>query len=61
MLKGLKITEGNEKAAVTSHITELDTFVDKHGSAYNPMHDLYKHSCGFITKALLGEEIAKGT
>ena len=61
IVKVLKITGGNDKDAVTSHITGLlDTF-DKHGSAYNPMHDLYKYSCGFIGlfKALLGEEIAQ--
>ena len=60
MLKGLKITERIEKAAVTSHITELlDTFADKHGSAFDPMHDLYMYSCMIITQALLGENIAK--
>ena len=60
IIKGLKIAERNEKAAVTSHITELlDTFANKEGSAYNPMHDIYMYSCGIITQVLLGKEIAK--
>ena len=60
MLKGLKITERIEKAAATSHITKLlDTFADKHGSAYDPMHDIDRYSCEIITQGLLGEEIAK--
>ena len=60
MLKGIKITERNEQAAVTSHIAKLlDIFANKEGSAYNPMHDIYMYSCGIITQGLLGEEIAK--